>query len=297
MAIHVPKPVFSIAIIRMGYCRYSHKPLPMPFPRAIWCIAITVILLASCGKDKNEPEAVVGRFTAHRTCTVTTVPSDLGIDTFYTNYLNCSGIAIVAPVGVAAGALYKADSIIAFMLDGLGPVRDELMRNGVYHVLYPVGMTPNDMPEKQGEPRAYGPASFIPHKQMSITSVANLLCYPAPDNRSGNDCELVHEFGHNLHVHGLSKVYPHFDAELETAYQNALAQSLWDSTYVKADALHYFEEGMQIWYGVNRPGPVGGNGHSNHIGTREQLHSYDATLYGLLDKYLNKREDIPVCFR
>ncbi|CAN5204919.1 hypothetical protein BH09BAC1_BH09BAC1_01910 [soil metagenome] len=107
-------------------------------------------LLASCRKG-DEAQEVSGRFTAQRSCTVIPPPNGVGIDTFYTSYINCSGIAVVAPAGVPPEALYAADSIIAFLLDGIGPVRDELMRRGVYHVLYPPGMTPNDLPERQGE--------------------------------------------------------------------------------------------------------------------------------------------------
>lgn len=249
----------------------------------------------ACNKKEEEPE-VSGRFTEHRTCTISAPPTTVGLDTFYTQYINCSGIAVVAPAGVADTALYRADSIIAFLLDGLGPVRDELMRQGVYHILYPPGLTPNDMPERIGEPRTYGPGSFLPHKQVSISSMANILCYESPDNRSLLDCELVHEFGHSLHVLGLSKVYPEFDGELNAAYQNALDHGLWSNTYLADDALHYFAKGMQIWYGVNKPGPYQGNGHSNYIATREHLRTYDPTLYNLLTQYLNQGERPPVCF-
>lgn len=258
-------------------------------------ILLLTFCLPACKKEGDKPE-VSGRFTHYVSCSVVAPPESVGLDTFYKFYLNCSGVPVVAPAGVPQEALYAADSIIAFMLDSLDDVRHELMRQGVYHVLYPVGMTPNDLPEKQGEPFSYGPGSFIPHKQLSISSVANILCYPAPDNRSGQDCEMMHEFAHLFHQLGLAKVHDGFDAELDALYQQALASGIWDSTILTYDALHYFEEGVQIWYGVNRPGPPGGDGNSNDIGTRQQLQAFDPALYAFLSKYINQRVDIPVCF-
>lgn len=219
------------------------------------------------------------------------------LDTFYTSYLNCSGIAIVAPTGVPAEALYAADSIIAFMLDGLAPVKTNLINNGVYHVLYPPGMAINELPEWRNEATSYGPGSFLAHKQVSTTTLANVLCYPAPHNRSIMDCELMHEFGHNFYVLGLKVAYPGFENQLTAAYNNAMAMGLWSNTYSSGNMPHYFVEGMQIWYGVNTPGgPAEGNGNVNNIGTREQLQTYDPMLYNLFEQYLNHREDVPVCF-
>lgn len=269
----------------------------MSLPQYILLGFFGLIMLSSCKKEAPEPE-ISGRFTEYRSCTVIAPPEAVNLDTFYTTYLNCSGIAIVAPSGVPPEALYAADSIISFVLDGLETVRNELMRQGAFHVLYPPGMPINQLPEWRDEPHSFGPGSYLAHHQVSTTTMANILCYPAPHNRSIFDCELLHEFGHNMHVLGLNNVYPAFDGELNAAYQNAMAIGLWHSTYSAVNYKEYFVEGMQIWYGVNTPGgPPEGNGNVNNISTREQLRAYDTTLYNLLEHYLNHREYIPVCFK
>ncbi len=171
------------------------------------------------------------------------------------------------------------------------------MGQGVYHVLYPPSVEINELPEWRDEAMSFGPGSFLAHKQVSTSTLANVLCYPAPYNRSIMDCELMHEFGHNLYALGFISAYPAFEGEITAAFNNAIAQGLWTNTYSAGNVPHYFIEGMQIWYGVNTPGgPPQGNGNVNDISTREQLRTYDPTLYNLFDQYLNHRENVPVCF-
>lgn len=259
-------------------------------------IALTgVLLLSTCSKE--EQAETFGRFFEYQSCTVISPPEAVLLDTFYTSYLNCSGIAIVAPNGVPAEALYAADSIITFMLDGLEPVKRNLITSGAYHVLYPPGMAINELPEWRDESVNYGPGSFLAHKQVSTSTLANVLCYPAPDNRSIMDCELMHEFGHLFYELGLINSFPAFEGEITAAYNNAMALGLWGNTYSAGNVPHYFIEGMQIWYGVNTPGgPAGGNGNVNNISTRAQLRTYDPMLYNLFEEYINDRENTPVCF-
>lgn len=255
--------------------------------------AMVAVSLVSCTKtDDDEP---TGRFYRHRTCVVVPPRADVGLDTFYTQYINCSGIPVVAPDTVPKAALITADSLIAFMLDGLDDVKLKLIENGDYIALYGQGQGVSDLPEWADQPISTSPGGHLPDKHIAVAAMTNVRCYAAPDNRNPEKSILTHEFAHMLHLSGLNNVYPDFDEQVRNAYTQAMDAGLWANTYAALSYTEYFAEGVQIFYGVNaKGGPSGGNGITNDIDTREELQTYDPQLYVLLSVYLNAATDIPI---
>lgn len=251
-----------------------------------------LFMVASCTKTDDEPS---GRFYRHRTCVVVKPRTDVGLDTFYTKYLNCSGIPVVAPDTVSNAALITADSLIAFLLDGLDEVKLKLIENGDYLALYGPGQGVSTLPEYADQPPTTSPGGYLPDKHIAVAAMTNVLCYTAPDNRNPEESIVAHELAHVLHLSGLNSAYPEFDQLVRDTYAHAISEGLWTNTYAAGSYTEYFAEGLQIYYGVNpKGGPAGGNGISNNIDTREELQTYDPQLYSLLSTYLNPATDIPI---
>lgn len=99
----------------------------------------------------------------------------------------------------------------------------------------------------------------------------------------------VRSIGGTLHRMALRHIDPALTTELDVAYQAARRLGLWLNTSAAAGADVYFAAGIQIYFGVNRPGPVGGDGVHNHISSRAALQTYDRPLYALLERLYRGR--------
>lgn len=108
-----------------------------------------------------------------------------------------------------------------------------------------------------------------------------------PGDRYVGESIMVHEFAHILHLIDIAGIEPGFNDELEKLRQQAIAEGLWENTYVISNAAECFAEGVQSFYNCNRIS-VETNGVHNAINTREKLKLYDPRLYQLLLRYLPK---------
>ena len=114
----------------------------------------------------------------------------------------------------------------------------------------------------------------------------NLLGYPGDPYSSENI--LIHEFAHNMHLRGMVRVDPTFDARVKKAYDRAMSRGLWKGKYASVNHHEYFAEGVQSWCDTNRE-----DDHDhNHVNTREELRAYDPVLAGLCREVLGEN-----CFR
>jgi hypothetical protein len=67
---------------------------------------------------------------------------------------------------------------------------------------------------------------------------------------------------------------PTFDARLKATYDAAMKKGLWKGKYAGVNHHEYFAEGVQSWFGNNRPP----DHDHNHVDTREELIAYDPGL-------------------
>jgi len=100
----------------------------------------------------------------------------------------------------------------------------------------------------------------------------NVLGYPG--DPYAQECILIHEFAHNIHLRGMVNVDPTFDAQLKATYDAAMKAGLWKGKYAAVNHHEYFAEGVQSWFDDNR---INDHDH-NHVNTRASLLEYDPGL-------------------
>lgn len=269
------------------------------------CLLLTsAFLFNSCEKDEGltqeeqeemneDPGNTTGRFSDNLSCTIIAVPAGVGLSSYYTKYINCSGIPVIGSAAVPDEALLIASETIEFMLTDLGNVRAKLISEGNYIALYPEGGGIADLPEDFfiGGPNATGAYSYTDTVKAIASDTASLLCNPD----IGYAHTLVHEIGHMIDLGALRLLESDFTSTQTSRYNQAIASGKWNNTYASTNPLEWLAEGIAIWYGVNNIGPEGGNGDANNIGTRAQLQAYDPGLYNLINTYYNNKTAVPGC--
>lgn len=257
---------------------------------------LLVISISSCHKNDAE---TTGRFAAYPSCSIIAPPTPVHLDPYYTKYLNCNGIAIVAGDSVPDEALYAADSIATYMISGLDAVQQKLLEAGGYVALSPGNNAVASLPEWTAHGITGGSrGGFILADAVVGTCAANLLCQTDTANNGIESSILVHEFTHLIDQAGLRVLYPDFENELQAAYDSAMANGLWANTYAAGSKEEYLAELMRIWYEVKTTvGPPEGNGAHNNIVRRVQLQFYDDWGYILIFNYFNPYDQMPCCSR
>ena len=74
-----------------------------------------------------------------------------------------------------------------------------------------------------------------------------------------------------------------FRAAVQAAYDDALANNLFENTYADDTVEEYWAEGVQTWFNTNLESDPP-NGLHNSIDTRAELESYDPALHGLISR-------------
>ena len=106
----------------------------------------------------------------------------------------------------------------------------------------------------------------------------NVLAYPG--DPYSTESILIHEFAHNLHLRGMVRVDETFDDRLREAYDQAMAEGLWEGKYASTNKNEYFAEGVQSWFDDNREP----DHDHNHVNTRVELIEYDPRLAALCEE-------------
>lgn len=204
----------------------------------------------------------------------------VGLNSYYTKYLNCSGIPVIGNSDVPDEAFYAADETTEFMLTGMAAVRTKLVSDGNYIALYPPGGCVDDLPEPFGHDceSAAGVYTWNPGSTQ-LRAIANdsesLICNPG--GPTGHI--FVHEMAHMIHIGAHQFQNNSFNNELSGIYNQSLSGGKWDNTYGSTNERELLAEAVTIYYGVNWIGPEGGDGFRNEVGSRGELQSYDNELY------------------
>lgn len=201
-----------------------------------------------------------------------------GVPDFYTQTITAHGFPIVASAKVSPYALKEAAYLINLMLAKRPDVREAMIASGARMCIMAHHEFTTDLPEfKRLRPKNYWDArarGLGGSETDPFCSCAeeNLLAYPGDPYEQ--ECILIHEFAHSLHLRGMVNVDPTFDSRLKATYDQAMAAGLWKGKYAAVNHCEYFAEGVQSWFDDNRE-----NDHDhNHVNTREELRAYDPRL-------------------
>ena len=265
-----------------------------------------LFITLSCSKDDSleseneellgDPNYTEGRFSDHLSCDIIAVPTGVGLSSYYTKYINCSGIPVIGSAAVPDEALLMANETTEFMLNGLGNVKAQLIKDGNYIALYPEGSNITDLPElfeaTNGNTGAYTWLGSGENDLRAMASdVASLLCYP--NGPVGH--VFVHEMAHMMHIGGYRLIDGSFESEIGSIYNQSIGSGKWNNTYASTNRAELLAEADTIYYGVNWIGPEGGDGFRNEVGTRAQLQAYDPALYGFINSHFNTNTNLPGC--
>lgn len=215
-----------------------------------------------------------------------------GVPAFYTQRVSAHGFPIVASDKVNPYALKEAAFLVDMMLAKRPDVRDAMIKSGARMCVLAYQEYTTDLPEfvrmaddKVEEFPDLSAKDFWDARARGLGgSETDPLCTVAEENVLGypgdpyeEECILIHEFAHNIHLRGMLNVDPTFDARLEATYDAAMKAGLWKGKYAAVNHYEYFAEGVQSWFDDNR---VNDHDH-NHVHLRSQLIEYDPGLAAL----------------
>lgn len=214
----------------------------------------------------------------------------LGLDPFYTKYLDAGGIPIVSSSSVSDAALYRARETVLLMISKRRDVLAAMMRTGTRVGIMSEDEVTTDIPEYRDLPPSHPWAQArgvgaTKDRPISICGEENILRFVSDPNR-GEDI-LIHEFAHAMDFTGLRVLNPLFGQRLHQVYTNAMRLGRWKDTYASVYKEEYWTEGVQSYFDANGQSEPP-NGTHNHINTRQELRVYDPELYALI------REVFPV---
>ena len=201
-----------------------------------------------------------------------------GVPAFYTQSMSANGFPIVGSAKVNPYALKEAAFLINQMLAGRTDVREALIKSGARMCIMAHNEFTTDLPEfahltpkDYWDARARGTGGSETDPFCS-SAEENLLGYPGDPYYQ--ECILIHEFAHCIHLRGMVNVDPTFDRRLKETYEKAMKAGLWKGKYASVNHHEYFAEGTQSWFDNNR---VNDHDH-NHVNTRKLLLEYDPGL-------------------
>lgn len=213
--------------------------------------------------------------------TVTAPPAEMKIDPFYAKYIDADGYPIVASKTVNDYALKEAAYWVSKMLSQRPDVKRAMVAGGSRMCIIAYNEYTTDLPEFTWlkpkdfwDARARGTGGSKTDPYCS-SAEENLLAYPGDPYHQ--ECILIHEFAHNIHLRGMDAVDPTFDTRVKAAYDKAMTAGLWAGKYAATNHHEYFAEGVQSWFNNNRPP----DHDHNHVDTRAELVEYDSGLADL----------------
>lgn len=215
-----------------------------------------------------------------------------GVPAFYTQRVSANGFPIVASGKVNPYAVKEAAFLVDMMLAKRPDVRTAMIKSGARMCIMAHNEYTTDLPEfvrmagdKVDEFPDLSAKDFWDARARGLGgSETDPICTVAEENVLGypgdpyeEECILIHEFAHNIHLRGMMNMDPTFDARLEATYVAAMKAGLWKGKYAAINSREYFAEGVQSWFDNNR---VNDHDH-NHVHLRSQLIEYDPGLAAL----------------
>lgn len=240
---------------------------------------------------------------------VTSPPESLGLDTFYTKYVDAYGIPVVSSGKVPNTALLYARDIINYMILKRPDVRASLIADHARLSILGKDEMQTDLPEcrdwkkpalddkrltdkERAEYNRPGGVGSMTDKGywnqrargmggiQTSCAEENLLGYPGTKYYGENIA--VHEFSHNI-MGALKKVDPVLYAKIEVAYLAAKAKGLYKGQYAINTMYEYWAEGTQWWFWSNYEFIDINNGDAL-LQSPDDLKKYDPQLYSILDQ-------------
>jgi len=226
------------------------------------------------------------------------VPASLGVDPFYTKYVDAAGIPVLASQRVPDAALLVARDIVNTMLLWRPDLRASMVARGWRTgVIAETEMT-MDIPD-YAHFRAPGRSRDAPVTQEdrdyhanrsrgmggnpTTGAEENLLGYPG--TRYWGENIFVHEFSHAIH-RAVREVDPAMAQEIQAAYDSAMAAGKYRydngrTHYATTNASEYWAEGVQWWFFSNYGECFAGD---IKVESPDELKSYDPTLFELIGR-------------
>jgi hypothetical protein len=224
-----------------------------------------------------------------------------GIPAFYTQVVYAQGYPICASEKVNPYALKEAAYLVDLMLAKRPDVRKAMIASGSRLCILAHNEFTCDQPEwawlakvpapgfesisardyRDARARGMGGSATDPYCSCAEE---NLLAYEG--DPYAQECILIHELAHNIHLRGMNNVDPTFDQRVKAAYDAAMKAGLWAGKYASVNHHEYFAEGVQSWFDNNRE-----NDHDhNHVNTRVELIEYDPGLADLCREVFGETE-------
>ena len=227
-----------------------------------------------------------------------------GLDPFYTQQRDASGIPVIGSAKVPAEALERAASLVRQMLAPRPDLARWLAANGYRVAIMAESEATTDLPEQahwtrpdRSDPRLtrcerkhydarIGAMSDREYWNVRARGMAGPLTSGAaedvlglPSSRYYGETILVHEFSHNV-LAAIRAVDPALSAEVDAAFAAARKEGRWKDEYASTSVDEYWAEGSQFWFDSNKLAAFGGR----HILNHADLAAYDPPLYAALGK-------------
>ena len=194
------------------------------------------------------------------------------LDPYYQQWINVRGFPVLASAEASHYSVKEAAWTIGHMVGHRPDILKAMAQITARFSIVPHNKHLSDIPEYDfgrlnffWETRARGIGGLT-----TTSPEENIIC------GDSNYCyaELIHEFAHQLHVWGLNRIDSTFDSRLETMYNAALKEGLYQNRYAGSNRWEYWAEGVGSWFN----GPSG----NNIARTRLALKKYDPRLATLL---------------
>ncbi len=204
-----------------------------------------------------------------------------GLDPFYEQWINVGGLPVIASAEVSPYALKEAAWLILKMIGHRPDVLRALIEKksripviGHTEMLTDIPEYSDMQPDFYWDRRARGLGGLIPSANEE-----NLL------NGGDRYDVLIHEFAHTIHDIAMQTVDGTFDNQVVAAYDAAMENGLWQSTYAATNKHEYWAESSQAWFHAH-----GGGSFASFGETRADLKAYDPNLAALLTEVYGDTE-------
>ncbi|QWC55786.1 glycoside hydrolase [Erythrobacter sp. 3-20A1M] len=240
-------------------------------------------------------------------------PRSLGLDPFYTQYLDAEGIPIVASSRVSRAALTDARDMVEGMLAFRPDLAAWLSKNGYRVAIMAESETTTDLPEQahwtrpaKDDPRltrcerkhyderigAMTDRQYWDSRARGmagpLTSGAEEDILGKPSSRYYGETIFVHEFSHNV-LAAIRAVDPALSRQIDAAYEAAQQADRWHNEYAMTSVDEYWAEGAQFWFNSNRLAVMDGR----RVLNADDLKAYDPALYAALGKAFGDNHRLP----
>lgn len=209
---------------------------------------------------------------------ISSPPANLNLDSFYKKHVSASGYPVLGSEKVNDYALKEA----AFLIDAMLAKRPDLRQVMIEYQSRCVVMAYNEFTTDVPEHSHLTPKDYMDARARGLGgSVEDPVCSVGEENLLSfegdpyfSESILIHEFAHNIHLRGLINLDSSFDDRLKATYDRAMQLGLWRTKYASVNHFEYWAEGVQSWFGNNRPP----DHDHNFVDTRRELIQYDPGL-------------------